>query len=69
MANVMAVAIARDVHLRSLLATEEPPRGGGLDGVRLPVTEHACEHVLTLPCFPELADKEVDLVCEALHEL
>jgi len=43
--------------------------GGALANVRLPVTEHACEHVVTLPCFPELADNEVDRVCEALHEL
>jgi aminotransferase EvaB len=28
--------------------------------VRLPVTERACNEVLTLPCFPELSDKEID---------
>jgi len=42
---------------------------GALADVRLPVSERACEHVVTLPCFPELADNEVDRVCEALHEL
>ena len=43
--------------------------GASASGVNLPVTEHAVDHVLTLPCFPELADKEVDRVCEVLHEL
>jgi dTDP-3-amino-2,3,6-trideoxy-4-keto-D-glucose/dTDP-3-amino-3,4,6-trideoxy-alpha-D-glucose/dTDP-2,6-dideoxy-D-kanosamine transaminase len=37
--------------------------------VRLSVTEDAVERVVTLPCFPELTDNEVDRVCEALGEL
>ena len=37
--------------------------------VRLPVTEHAVEHVLTLPCFPELGADEIATVCEALNGL
>src|SRR5262245_2447465 len=37
--------------------------------MRLPVTEHACDHVLTLPCFPELTDEEIDRVCEVLRGL
>jgi dTDP-4-amino-4,6-dideoxygalactose transaminase len=32
----------------------------------LPVTEHAVRCVLTLPCFPELTDEEIERVCEAL---
>ncbi len=35
------------------------------EGVRLPVTKRR-QHVLTLPCFPELTDAEVDRVCEVL---
>jgi dTDP-4-amino-4,6-dideoxygalactose transaminase len=35
-------------------------------GVSLPATEHAVDHVLTLPCFPELTEAEIDRVCEAL---
>jgi glutamate/tyrosine decarboxylase-like PLP-dependent enzyme len=35
MANLMGLAVARDVHLAVLRGTEEPPRGGALDGVRL----------------------------------
>lgn len=37
--------------------------------VSLPVTERLAEQVLTLPCFPELTDAEVDVVCEALAAL
>jgi len=31
-------------------------------GVQLPVTERACAEVLTLPCFPEMNDAEVDAI-------
>jgi aminotransferase EvaB len=34
----------------------------------LPVTERATAEVLSLPCFPELTDGEVDYVCTAIHE-
>ncbi|HEX3693105.1 MAG TPA: DegT/DnrJ/EryC1/StrS family aminotransferase [Solirubrobacteraceae bacterium] len=34
---------------------------------RLPVSERACEEVLSLPCFPELTDTEVEGVCSALR--
>lgn len=37
--------------------------------VRLPVTDDAVKRVLTVPCFPELTDDEVDRVCEALDGL
>jgi dTDP-4-amino-4,6-dideoxygalactose transaminase len=33
----------------------------------LPVTERLASEVLTLPCFPELADDEVDRVIEACN--
>lgn len=32
----------------------------------LPVTEHAADHVLSLPCFPQLTDDEVARVCDAI---
>jgi len=37
--------------------------------VRLPVTEHAVTHVLTLPCFPELTEHEIERICEVLRAL
>jgi dTDP-4-amino-4,6-dideoxygalactose transaminase len=33
------------------------------------VSERAAERVLSLPMFPELEDREVDEVCDALREL
>lgn len=33
----------------------------------LPVTEEACRQVLSLPCFPELTDAEVERVTEAIR--
>ncbi len=35
----------------------------------LPHTERASLEVLSLPCFPELTDEEVDLVCDAIRTL
>ena len=37
--------------------------------VSLPVTDHAVEHVLTVPCYPELTDDEVERVAEVLGGL
>lgn len=34
----------------------------------LPVTERVCQQVLTLPCFPEMTDEEVDIVIAAVNE-
>jgi aminotransferase EvaB len=36
------------------------------DAGDLSVTERACREVLSLPCYPELTDAEVDYVCEVL---
>jgi aminotransferase EvaB len=41
----------------------------GQPWVRLPVTEAASEEVLSLPCFPELAPEELELICAALAEV
>ena len=56
MANVMAVAIARDVHLRGLLDVDDPPRGALLDSVRAYAsdqTHFSIERGLDLAGFPE----------------
>ncbi|MES1981092.1 MAG: DegT/DnrJ/EryC1/StrS family aminotransferase [Pseudomonadota bacterium] len=36
-------------------------------GVELPATEHACRVILTLPCFPEMTDVEIQHVIEAVN--
>jgi aminotransferase EvaB len=37
------------------------------DHPSLPITEYLADHVLTLPCFPELNDDEIDLVIEQVN--
>jgi aminotransferase EvaB len=37
--------------------------------VSLPVTEEAAAQLISLPCFPELTDAEVEQVCDALRSL
>ena len=39
MANLMAMTVARDVHLKRLLGLDRPPRGGQLEGVRAYASE------------------------------
>ncbi len=41
MANIMALAVARDVHLPRLLGTGRPPRGAELDRVRVYASDQA----------------------------
>jgi aromatic-L-amino-acid decarboxylase len=41
MANLMALAVARDTHLRRLLRLDRPPRAGDLDGVRVYASDQA----------------------------
>jgi aromatic-L-amino-acid decarboxylase len=41
MANFIAMALARDVHLRSLLGADRPPRGAALEGVRVYASDQA----------------------------
>ena len=41
MANLMALTVARDVHLPKLLGNARPPRGGALEGVRAYASDQA----------------------------
>src|ERR671924_424421 len=55
MANVMAVAVARDIHLAKLRGSDRPPRGAQLDGVRAYAsdqTHFSIERGLDLAGFP-----------------
>ncbi|MFL5925914.1 MAG: DegT/DnrJ/EryC1/StrS family aminotransferase [Gaiellaceae bacterium] len=47
----------------------QPVFGGEYDGLTLPVTEAGIDRVLTVPCFPELTEPEIERVCEALVDL
>jgi dTDP-4-amino-4,6-dideoxygalactose transaminase len=63
-----AGGIGTDIHY-PIADHQQPAWRSQFGDVKLPVTEHAVEHVLTVPCFPELTDSEVDRVCEALGGL
>ena len=41
MANIMALTVARDIHLARLLGLDEPPRAGALDGTRVYASDQA----------------------------
>jgi dTDP-4-amino-4,6-dideoxygalactose transaminase len=60
--------IGTDVHY-PVPDHRQPAWAADYVGVTLPVTEHGAEHVLTLPCFPELRDDEAERVCEVLRGL
>jgi glutamate/tyrosine decarboxylase-like PLP-dependent enzyme len=55
MANLMALAVARDIHLAQLLHLDEPPRAGQVGGVRVYTSDQAhfsIERGLDLLGFP-----------------
>ena len=45
----------------------QPCHGGRFADIVLPVTEMQCEQVLSLPCFPEITDEEVESVIDACN--
>ena len=66
--DALSATVATDVHYPVPDHRQVGWAGAGAD-VGLPVTERMCERVLTVPCFPEMTDTEVDQVCEALRDL
>jgi dTDP-3-amino-2,3,6-trideoxy-4-keto-D-glucose/dTDP-3-amino-3,4,6-trideoxy-alpha-D-glucose/dTDP-2,6-dideoxy-D-kanosamine transaminase len=63
-----AAGIGTDVHY-PIADHQQPVWSADYADVGLPVTEHAVAHVLTLPCFPELTEEEIERVCEVLRGL
>jgi dTDP-3-amino-2,3,6-trideoxy-4-keto-D-glucose/dTDP-3-amino-3,4,6-trideoxy-alpha-D-glucose/dTDP-2,6-dideoxy-D-kanosamine transaminase len=63
-----AAGVGTDVHY-PIADHHQPAWRDGYDDLRLPVTEHAVRHVLTVPCFPELSEAEIERVCEVLRGL
>lgn len=65
-AHLSAAGIATDIHYpvpdhrQPVARTENSP---------LPVTEHACERILSVPLFPELTDAEIEFVTDRIGEL
>jgi dTDP-4-amino-4,6-dideoxygalactose transaminase len=64
-AHLAGRGIGSDVHYP--VADHRQPGGAEADPAPLPVTERACDEVLSLPCFPGLADAEVAAVVDACN--
>jgi dTDP-4-amino-4,6-dideoxygalactose transaminase len=65
-AHLSALGVATDVHY-PVPDHRQPVHGTRFDGVSLPETERLCREVLTLPCFPELEDDEIERVIAACN--
>ena len=57
--------IATDVHYPTL-DFEQPALAQSARTFSTPVAKNGCETVLSLPCYPEMTDEEVDYVCDAI---
>ncbi|MEX5719529.1 DegT/DnrJ/EryC1/StrS family aminotransferase [Geodermatophilus maliterrae] len=65
-AVLAAAGIRTDVHYPTP-DHRQPVLAGTTGGLRLPVTEQAAGQILTLPCFAEMTDVEIDRVCDVLR--
>jgi dTDP-3-amino-2,3,6-trideoxy-4-keto-D-glucose/dTDP-3-amino-3,4,6-trideoxy-alpha-D-glucose/dTDP-2,6-dideoxy-D-kanosamine transaminase len=66
-AHLAGHGIAAEVHYPIPDHRQECYRPEAWSRVDLPVTEDCCAEVLTLPCFPEMRDDEVERVAAAVH--
>jgi dTDP-4-amino-4,6-dideoxygalactose transaminase len=66
-ASLSSRGIGTDIHY-PIPDHRQPSRPSREDEPTVPVTEECCRTVLTLPCFPELKDEEVEEVVEAVRE-
>jgi aminotransferase EvaB len=58
--------VATDIHYPVPDHHQEASREG-CAGVHLPETEKAVHEILTLPCYPELRDEEVEYIAARIH--
>lgn len=65
-AHLRSASIASDVHY-PIPDHRQPVFGGRYDAVRLPNTERLAGEILTLPCYPEMTDTDVDRVVAAVN--
>jgi aminotransferase EvaB len=63
-----AAGILTDVHY-PLPDHHQPVLAGATRGVSLPVTERAATEILTVPCFPQMTETEIERVCDVLGKL
>ncbi len=64
-AHLAAAGVGTDVHYPVPDHLQPTERAAG--ALRLPRTEHACAEILSLPCYPELTDAEIDEVVTACN--
>jgi dTDP-4-amino-4,6-dideoxygalactose transaminase len=64
--HLTAAGIASDIHY-PIPDYQQPASAHLFSGVVKPVTEQQCTQVLTLPCFPEMTDAEVDAVINRIN--
>jgi dTDP-4-amino-4,6-dideoxygalactose transaminase len=60
--------IRSDVHY-PLPDHHQPVMAGAAQDVSLPVTEQAVTEILTLPCFAQMTETEIERVCDVLGKL
>lgn len=65
-AHLHAANIGSDIHY-PIPDHRQPVHGDRFTAISLPTTERLCERVLTLPCFAEMTDAEVDRVIAACN--
>jgi dTDP-4-amino-4,6-dideoxygalactose transaminase len=65
-AHLAAAGIATDIHY-PVPDHRQPAYAHEFPGTSLPVSEQVANEVLSLPCFPELTDQEVDRVIAACN--
>ena len=67
-ATLKAAGVRTDVHY-PIPDHLQPAFAGELAHLSLPVTEETAGQLISLPCFAELTDSEVEQVCDALRSL
>ncbi|MEP7192052.1 MAG: aminotransferase class V-fold PLP-dependent enzyme [Actinomycetota bacterium] len=67
-ATLAAAGVRSDVHY-PVPDHLQPAFAHDFAHLSLPVTEESAAMVISLPCFPELTDREVEQVCDALRTL
>jgi dTDP-4-amino-4,6-dideoxygalactose transaminase len=55
-----ALCYPQGLHLQEVYASLDYKPGS------LPVTEHACTEVMSLPIYPDMPESDIDIVCKAL---
>jgi dTDP-4-amino-4,6-dideoxygalactose transaminase len=67
-AALAAAGVRTDVHY-PIPDHRQPAFADDFTHLSLPVTEESAHQLISLPCFPELTDAEVEQVCDALRSL